>query len=128
MPFPSPGDLPDLGIEPGSPGLQVDSLPTELPGKPLKYILTYIYTHNVYTSVHTHRGERRGHTDAPRAMAGPSGAQGPGVERDDNTNQHIPAEELKDLGGVTVRASEAGKVSSPPRMGKKVATHADPSF
>ena len=26
----SPGDLPDPGIEPGSPALQVDSLPTEL--------------------------------------------------------------------------------------------------
>ena len=114
MPFPSPGDLPDPGIEPGSPGLQVDSLPTELPGKPLKYILTYIYTH-VYTRVHTqhtHRGERRGHTNAPQAMAGPSGAQGPGVERDNNTSQHIPAEEPKGLGGVTARASEAGKVSS----------------
>ena len=31
---PSPGDLPDLGIEPGSPALQMDSLPTELSGKP----------------------------------------------------------------------------------------------
>ena len=30
LPFPSPGDLPDPGIEPGSPALQVDSLPTEL--------------------------------------------------------------------------------------------------
>ena len=30
FPFPSPGDLPDLGIEPGSPALQADSLPTEL--------------------------------------------------------------------------------------------------
>ena len=30
---PSPGDLPDPGIEPRSPALQVDSLPTELPGK-----------------------------------------------------------------------------------------------
>ena len=28
--FPSPGDLPDLGIEPGSPALQADSLLTEL--------------------------------------------------------------------------------------------------
>ena len=28
------GDLPDLGIEPGSPALQVDSLPSEPPGKP----------------------------------------------------------------------------------------------
>ena len=32
--FTSPGDLPDPGIEPGSPALQVDSLPTELSGKP----------------------------------------------------------------------------------------------
>ena len=30
--FPSPGDLPDPGIKPGAPALQVDSLPTELPG------------------------------------------------------------------------------------------------
>ena len=30
LPFPSPGDLPDLGIEPESPALQADSLPTEL--------------------------------------------------------------------------------------------------
>ena len=34
LPFPSPGDLPDPGIEPGSPALQVDSLPPEAPGKP----------------------------------------------------------------------------------------------
>ena len=33
--FPSPGDLPDPGIEPGSPALQADSLPTELFGKAL---------------------------------------------------------------------------------------------
>ena len=26
MPFPSPGDLPDPGIEPGSPALQADAL------------------------------------------------------------------------------------------------------
>ena len=30
----SPGDLPDPGIEQGSPALQADSLPTELSGKP----------------------------------------------------------------------------------------------
>ena len=28
-PFPSPGDHPNKGVEPGSPALQVDSLPTE---------------------------------------------------------------------------------------------------
>ena len=33
LPFPSPGDLPALGIEPGSLALQVDSLLTELQGK-----------------------------------------------------------------------------------------------
>ena len=33
--FPSPGDLPDPGIEPRSPALQADSLPSELSGKPL---------------------------------------------------------------------------------------------
>ena len=34
LPFPSPGDLPDPGIEPRSPPLQADSLPSEPPGKP----------------------------------------------------------------------------------------------
>ena len=33
LPFPSPGDLPNPGIKPGSPALQADSLPTELQGK-----------------------------------------------------------------------------------------------
>ena len=32
LPFPPAGDLPDPGIKPGSPALQADSLPTELPG------------------------------------------------------------------------------------------------
>ena len=30
LPFPSPGDLPNPGMEPRSPALQADSLPTEL--------------------------------------------------------------------------------------------------
>ena len=33
--IPPPGDLPDPGIELGSPALQTDSLPTEPSGKPL---------------------------------------------------------------------------------------------
>ena len=32
LPFPSPGDLPNPGIEPGSPALQADALPSEPPG------------------------------------------------------------------------------------------------
>ena len=35
LPFPSPGDLPDSGIESGSPTLQADALPSEPPGKPI---------------------------------------------------------------------------------------------
>ena len=38
LPFPSPGDIPDPGIEPVSPALELDSLPFEPPGK----------SHNVY--------------------------------------------------------------------------------
>ena len=34
LPFPSPGNLPDPGIEPGSAALQTDALPSEPPGKP----------------------------------------------------------------------------------------------
>ena len=32
--FPSPGDLPNPGIEPRSPALQIDALPSEPPGSP----------------------------------------------------------------------------------------------
>ena len=33
LPFPSPGDLPNPGIEPGSPALKADTLISEPPGK-----------------------------------------------------------------------------------------------
>ena len=33
LPFPSPGDLPDPGIEPESPTLEADALTSEPPGK-----------------------------------------------------------------------------------------------
>ena len=38
LPFPSPGDLPNPGIKPGSPALRADALPSEPPGKP-SYVL-----------------------------------------------------------------------------------------
>ena len=45
--FPSPGDLPNPGIEPESPALQADALPSEPPGKPflkeLRYNLCYFF-------------------------------------------------------------------------------------
>ena len=38
QPISSPGDLSDPEIEPGSPGFQADSLPADLPGKPLIFL------------------------------------------------------------------------------------------
>ena len=40
LPCPSPGDLPDLEIKPGSPALQAVSLSSEPPEKPI-----YMYIH-----------------------------------------------------------------------------------
>ena len=61
-PIHSPADLPDPGIEPGSPALQTDSLPTELWGKPTiwhatqTYILSllpeYIFTYTQHIDRH----------------------------------------------------------------------------
>ena len=51
LPFPTPGNLPNPGIKPGSPVMQTDSLPLASPGKPYTYthIHTYIYnTHICY--------------------------------------------------------------------------------
>ena len=48
LPFSSPGDLPNPGIKPRSPELQVDSLPAEPQGKPIR-ARTHTHTHT-----HTH--------------------------------------------------------------------------
>ena len=37
LPFPSPGDLPNPGIQPGFSALQANSLPIEPPGEPNQY-------------------------------------------------------------------------------------------
>ena len=42
VPFPSPGNLPNLGIKPRSPALQADSLPAEPPGK-AEYMYTFVF-------------------------------------------------------------------------------------
>ena len=39
LPFPSPGDLPNPGIEPGSPALEAGTLTSEPPGKWTKFIV-----------------------------------------------------------------------------------------
>ena len=43
LPFPSPGNLPNSGIEPGSPALEADALTSEQPGKPSLYQLNNIH-------------------------------------------------------------------------------------
>ena len=44
LPFPSPGDLPDPGIKPASPELQVDSFPLRHQGSP-----THTYTQKYFS-------------------------------------------------------------------------------
>ena len=51
MPFPSPGDLSDPGIEHRFPALQADSLPTELQGKPLSKLKGYILSFSLCEGV-----------------------------------------------------------------------------
>ena len=48
LPFPSPGDLPDPGIEPRSPALQGDALTSEPPGKPYINKLGHNFTHLIF--------------------------------------------------------------------------------
>ena len=55
LPLPSPGDLPNPGIEPRYPALQADSLLSESPGKPK----------NTEVSSLSPRGERRQMATAP---------------------------------------------------------------
>ena len=50
LPFPSPGDLPNPGIEPRSPVLEADALTSEPPGKPIK-ALTSTKILNVFCSL-----------------------------------------------------------------------------
>ena len=53
LPCPSPGDLPGPGVEPGSPALQADPLPSKPPGKPRKGLdVVFVWVPGSY------RGER----------------------------------------------------------------------
>ena len=50
LPLPSPGDLPN--IEPRSPALQADSLPSEPQGKPYVTLCQMLYMHWVFNRLH----------------------------------------------------------------------------
>ena len=58
LPLPSPGDLPDPGIKPGSPTLQADTLPSEQPGKPL--ILQRTLLENLLALGDFYQGDKMG--------------------------------------------------------------------
>ena len=62
LPFPTPGYLPNPGIEPRSPALQADSLPTELQGKPHPDQCS----NQVSDPVRVCSGEREAHEEEPR--------------------------------------------------------------
>ena len=47
--FPFPGDLPNPGIEPTSPALQADALPSEPPGKPFTLNLPKLLSLHITT-------------------------------------------------------------------------------
>ena len=49
LPFPSPGGLPNPGIEPRSPALQADTLPSEPPGKPSGHLIYVKESKNILT-------------------------------------------------------------------------------
>ena len=51
LPFPSPGDLPYLGIEPGSLALHADSLQYEPPGTPKMSLRWALMQYDWYPSV-----------------------------------------------------------------------------
>ena len=54
LPFPSPGDLPDPGVELGSAALQTGSLPSEPAGKPSKMRLLLIFKREFQESQHNY--------------------------------------------------------------------------
>ena len=47
LPFPSPGDLPDPGMEPRASALQADALPSEPLGKPTIYFYFLPHPHSM---------------------------------------------------------------------------------
>ena len=46
LPFPSPADLPNPGIKPGSPAREADALPSEPPGRSKKSLLMKVKEEN----------------------------------------------------------------------------------
>ena len=56
LPFPSPGDLPNSGIEPKSPTLEADTLTSEPPGKPCARTVSSCYRRMNKDVAHIYNG------------------------------------------------------------------------
>ena len=66
MSCPSPGDLPDPGIEPRSPSLQADSLLSEPPGKPFPWLCCAYFPIIFALITNIMRKAKGGHVHIPR--------------------------------------------------------------
>ena len=91
LPFPSPGDLPNPGTEPGSLTLQADSLRSEPPGKPRSYV-------SQLKSLHAMKKEKKKKTHRPQwRLKTPGAAIKPWAARLKNIYR---GKKLADTGGV----------------------------
>ena len=95
--FPSPGDLPNPGIEPGSPALQTDALPSEPPANEMRwnqkrrqqasqlslpYVCSTVWIAQRYSRNYTEKRSGRKETEVVRRIKG-----GNEKERDPASNQ-----------------------------------------
>ena len=69
LPLPSPGNLPNPGIEPESPALQADSLPSEPPGKQRRVRIAHEGKRKIAARTLNPRREETGATAVPGARA-----------------------------------------------------------
>ena len=83
--FPSPGDLPNPGIEPGSPALQTDALPSEPPANEMRwnqkrrqqasqlslpYVCSTVWTAQRCSRSYTEKRRKRKETEMARRIKG----------------------------------------------------------
>ena len=80
LPFASPGYLPDPGIEPGSPALQADALPSEPPGNLPEQLSVYIYVFMEMLLFVTVQGSSRQEYWSGLTFPSPGDLPDPGIE------------------------------------------------
>ena len=120
LPCPPPGDLPNPGIEPSSPPLQVDSLPSEPPGKPCgSYAICLSLSDSCRLTFHCHHFT----SDHSTVFPLPSSAE-PSTRKVASTKQVF--NEAPDIGLSILFASVTHSSPPPGDMDKEV-THSGKS-